>query len=209
MLIFKNHRGQLRKTNTALVVLASLYIVGSAVVLSAPHLVSSTSVLAPLAAFAATSLGIGVLITIAVVLVSLATYAISKNNKISELEAMKFIVDNGNVKLQITRKEFEYIRKNNKNKDKDGKIIEDEYRIDFINSDGKECYVIITSEKSKEIGNTLLLNISALNMKSDDGKYIIQTEILKVLGLDKVGAKEFNTYLNSVIIGHIDREQTR
>ncbi|CCF78185.1 hypothetical protein wOo_05320 [Wolbachia endosymbiont of Onchocerca ochengi] len=210
MSIFRNHRGQLRKMNVALVALTSLYVVGATAAFSAPHWVSSTSALTPLAAFAATPLGIGILATVAVALVGLAMYAISKNNKISELEAMKFVVDSGNVKLQVTKKEFEYIKRNNKNRDKDGRIVEGEYRIDFANSEGKECYVIVTSEKSQEMGNTLLLNISSLNMKSNEGKYVAQTDMSKTLGLDRAGAKEFNTYLNSVIIGQtVDQEQAK
>ncbi len=210
MSIFRNHRGQLRKMNVALVALTSLYVVGATAAFSAPHWVSSTSALTPLAAFAATPLGIGILATVAVALVGLAMYAISKNNKISELEAMKFVVDSGNVKLQVTKKEFEYIKRNNKNRDKDGRIVEGEYRIDFANSEGKECYVIVTSEKSQEMGNTLLLNIRSLNMKSNEGKYVAQTDMSKTLGLDRAGAKEFNTYLNSVIIGQtVDQEQAK
>ncbi|QKX01416.1 hypothetical protein GOY13_00265 [Wolbachia endosymbiont of Cruorifilaria tuberocauda] len=210
MSIFRNHRGQLRKMNTALVVLTTMYVVGVTAAFSAPHWVSSTSALAPLAAFAATPLGIGILATVVIALIGLAIYAISRDNKISELEAMKFVVDSGNVKLQVTGDEFEYIKKNNKNKDKDGKSIDGEYRIDFSNSDGRECYVIVVSEKSKEMGNTLLLNITSLNMKDDDGKYVTQADMLKALGLDKTGAKEFNTYLNSIIIGQpVSQEQTR
>ncbi len=210
MSIFRNHRGQLRKMNVALVALTSLYVIGATAAFSAPHWVSSTSALTPLAAFAATPLGIGILATVAVALVGLAMYAISKNNKISELEAMKFVVDSGNVKLQMTKKEFEYIKRNNKNRDKDGRIVEGEYRIDFANSEGKECYVIVTSEKSHEMGNTLLLNISSLNMKNNEGKYVAQTDMSKALGLDRVGAKEFNTYLNSVIVGQtVGQEQTK
>lgn len=37
MLTFKNHRGQFHKTNTALVALTSLYVIGAAVALSAPY----------------------------------------------------------------------------------------------------------------------------------------------------------------------------
>ncbi len=210
MSIFRNHRGQLRKMNVALVALTSLYVVGATAAFSAPHWVSSTSALTPLATFAATPLGIGILATVAVALIGLAMYAISKNNKISELEAVKIVVDSGNVKLQVTKKEFEYIKRNNKNRDKDGRIVEGEYRIDFANSEGKECYVIVTSEKSQEMGNTLLLNISSLNMKSNEGKYVAQTDMSKTLGLDRAGAKEFNTYLNSVIIGQtVDQEQAK
>ncbi len=40
MLTFKNHRGQFHKTNTALVALTSLYVIGAAVALSAPYWVS-------------------------------------------------------------------------------------------------------------------------------------------------------------------------
>lgn len=69
MLTFKNHRGQFHKTNTALVALTTLYVIGAAVALSSPYWVSSTCTLAPLAAFAATPLGIGVLATVAIALV--------------------------------------------------------------------------------------------------------------------------------------------
>lgn len=54
MSILKKHR---HKTNIALVALTSLYVIGTAVVLSTPYWVSSTSLLAPIAVFAATPLG--------------------------------------------------------------------------------------------------------------------------------------------------------
>ena len=66
MPIFKNHCGQFHKMNTALVALTSLYVIGAAVALSLPYWASSCPVLAPLATFATTPLGIGVLTFVAV-----------------------------------------------------------------------------------------------------------------------------------------------
>ncbi|CAD7011245.1 unnamed protein product, partial [Ceratitis capitata] len=94
-------------------------------------------------------LGIGILATVAVALVGLAMYAISKNNKISELEAMKFVVDSGNVKLQVTKKEFEYIKRNNKNRDKDGRIVEGEYRIDFATQRVRNAMLLLQREEPR------------------------------------------------------------
>lgn len=38
-------------------------------------------------------------------------------------------------------------------------------------------------------------------MKSNEGENVAQTDMSKKLRLDRAGAKEFNTYLNSVIFG--------
>ncbi len=77
MLTFKNHRGQFHKTNAALATFTALYVIGAAVALSAPYWVSSTSMLAPLAAFAATPLRMGVLAFVAAALTYLVLLVIS------------------------------------------------------------------------------------------------------------------------------------
>lgn len=204
MPIFKNHRGQFHKMNTALVALTSLYAIGAVVALSSPYWASSYPALAPLAAFAATPLGIGILATVAVALIGLAVYAIRKNNEISELKAPKFVIINGKVKVQVAEAVLKEIKENNKNKDKDGKVIEGEYRIDFTNSEGKECYVIVTSEKSQGMGDAEFLSIKSQAMKNSSGEYgsIDESNLLKTLGLGtgEKDAKVFNTYLEKVVV---------
>ncbi|WP_375316533.1 hypothetical protein [Wolbachia endosymbiont (group A) of Colletes cunicularius] len=82
----------------------------------------------------------------AVALVSLAIYSISKNNEISELKAWKIVsFRDTQSALQITKGELKYIEENNKNKDKDGKDIDGEYRVYFTNQKGEEGYVVATS----------------------------------------------------------------
>ncbi|WP_250296650.1 hypothetical protein [Wolbachia endosymbiont of Oedothorax gibbosus] len=202
MRIFTNHRGQFHKTNTALVALTSLYVIGAAVALSSPYWVSSTCMLAPLAAFAATPLGIGILATVAVALVGLAVYAISRNNKISELNAPKIVVKDDKVMLQVTKEVYEDIKANNKNKDKDGKNVEGEYRINF-SLDGKDYYVTGEIGDGKAVfADTVFLNINSLAKKNDKGEYVsISDEVkrLEELGLNKEENKGVNTYLGSLI----------
>lgn len=68
--------------------------------------------LAPLAAFAATPLGIGVLAFVAIALTSLAISAIIKNNEISELKAPKIIVnDSKQAALLVTKEVYEEMKK--------------------------------------------------------------------------------------------------
>ncbi|NSM56486.1 hypothetical protein HET73_02770 [Wolbachia endosymbiont of Atemnus politus] len=201
---FKNHRGQLHVMNTALVALTSLYVIGAAVALSAPYWVSATSALAPLAAFAATPLGIGILATVSVALIGLAVYSIIKNNKISEEKAPKVVADDQNQPvLMLTQDVFEQMKENNKHENKDGKVIEGKYCIYFTNSEGKECRVIVDNNIAKELGNTLLSKIDSLEVKKDDGEYVSindKSKQLEELGLNQNGAKEFNTYLGSVVV---------
>ncbi|WP_179949512.1 hypothetical protein [Wolbachia endosymbiont of Leptopilina clavipes] len=105
MSIFKNHR---HKTNIALVALTSLYVIGTAVALSTPYWVSSTSILAPIAVFAATPLGISVLAFAAVALASLAIYSMTKTPVVS------IIKKTGDPFVKVKDKDFEYIKKYNK-----------------------------------------------------------------------------------------------
>ncbi|MBV2146669.1 hypothetical protein NMD99_02075 [Wolbachia endosymbiont of Listronotus oregonensis] len=205
MLTFKNHRGQFHKTNTALVALTSLYVIGAAVALSAPYWVSSTSMLAPLAAFAATPLGMGVLAFVAVALICLAVYAISKNNEISELKAPKIVVDDKQAALLVTKEVYEEIKKNNQVKDEKDKMKGKCY-IDF-SLEGKNYRIIVGSFSSA--GNTLLLSISSLEVKNKEGEFeaVNKTEWNKTLGLDKDDAKEVNTYLGSLIVEQVASEE--
>ncbi|MDR2609317.1 MAG: hypothetical protein LBC06_01830 [Rickettsiales bacterium] len=202
MPIFKNHRGQFHKMNTALVALTSLYVIGAAVALSSPYWASSYPVLAPLAAFAATPLGIGILATVAVALIGLAVYAISKNNEISELKAPKIVINNeGQLLLMLTRDVLKEIKENNQHKDEKGKEIEGQYCIYFTNSEGKECRVIISNKMSPlSMGNSLYLPIHSLEVKNKEGKYEDMQQQVATLGLNQNGAKEFNTYLGSVVV---------
>lgn len=203
MRIFTNHCGNYHKMNIALVALTSVYVIGAAVALSSPYWVSSTCTLAPLAAFAAIPLGIGILATVAVALVGLAVYAISKNNKTSELNAPKIVVKDDKVMLQVTKEVYEDIKANNKNKDKDGKTVESEYRINF-SLDGKDYYVTGKIGDGKAVfGDTLLLDINSLAVKNDKGEYVPISDTskqLEGLGLNKKENKGVNTYLGSSIV---------
>ncbi|MFP3032668.1 MAG: hypothetical protein ACEY3M_16645 [Wolbachia sp.] len=130
MSILKKHR---HKTNIALAALTSLCVIGAVTALSAPYWVSSTSLLAPLAVFAATPLGISVLAFVAVALVSLAIYSIIKNNKISEPKTPNIVIrsNKGDLFVKVENEDFEYIKKHNQNKNQDGSVILDEYLIYF------------------------------------------------------------------------------
>lgn len=211
---FKNHRGQSHKTNTALVALTSLYVIGAAVALSAPYWVSSTSMLAPLAAFAATPLGIGVLAFVAIALTSLAISAIIKNNEISELKAPKIVVNNDRknskeTALLVTEDILMEMARNNQVKDEEGKVEKDKYYIDF-SLEGKNYRIIVSmSQLINKLGNTLLFEINSLKEKNDESKFetVDKTEWNKTLGLDKKGAKEVNTYLGSVIAKQVAQEK--
>lgn len=206
MLTFKNHRGQFHKTNTALATFTALYVIGAAVALSAPYWVSSTSMLAPLAAFAATPLGIGILAIVAVALVSSAMYAISKNNKISEFKAPKIVVD-GEAKLLVTKEVYEEIKKNNQHKDEKGEVIKDEYRI-YFSLEGKNYRIIVGDQPINTLGNTLSFNIDSLEVKNKEGKFEAAKEGQnETLGLNKDGAKEVNNYLGSLIVEQVASEQ--
>ncbi|WP_264336687.1 MULTISPECIES: hypothetical protein [unclassified Wolbachia] len=187
MLIFKNHRGQLHKTNTALLVLTSLYVIGAAVALSSPYLMSSTYILAPLAAFAATPLGMSVLAFVTVALISLAIYSFMKNNEISELKAPRIVAGSFQryLMLQVTNKDLEFIEKNYKNEN-------GEYTIDFTNSKGEvfkaESYGQIRYIGNPDpilLGNTKLLDLYQLYKKNSDGIFeeINCGQELETLGL--------------------------
>lgn len=188
MLIFKNHRGQLHKTNTALLVLTSLYVIGAAVALSSPYLMSSTYMLVPLAAFAATPLGMSVLAFVTVALISLAIYSFMKNNEISELKAPRIVAGSSQryLMLQVTNKDLEFIEKNYKNEN-------GEYTIDFTNSKGEvfkaESYGQIRYIGNPDpilLGNTKLLDIHQLYKKKGDSTFeqINCGQELKTLGLN-------------------------
>lgn len=209
MLTFQNHCGQFHKTNTALVALTSLYVIGAAIALSAPYWVSSTCMLTPLAAFAATPVGIGILAIVAVALTSLAIYAISKNNKTSELKAPKIVIKDGTVMLQVTKEVHEDIKANNQNKNEKGEVIKDKYRINF-SLEGKNYYVTGEIGDGKaEFGDTVFLGINSLEVKNKEGKFetVDKTEWNKTLGLNKNENKGVNTYLGSLIVEQVASQQ--
>ncbi|MGL9759401.1 MAG: hypothetical protein ACR5LA_11920 [Wolbachia sp.] len=201
MPIFKNHRGQFHKTNTALVALTSLYVIGAAVALSAPYWVSSTSMLAPLAAFAATPLGMGILAVVAIALIYSAISAISKNNEISEVKAPKIVIHSNQAKLLVTKEVYEGMKENNQVKDEKDEVEKGKYYINF-SLEGKSYRIIVGDQHDVLAGNTLLLNINSLEVKNEEGKFetVNKTEWKKTLGLDKEGAKEFNTYLKKAVV---------
>ncbi|WP_425383953.1 hypothetical protein [Wolbachia endosymbiont (group B) of Eupithecia inturbata] len=182
MSIFKNHR---HKTNIALVALTSLYVIGTAVALSTPYWMSSTSILAPIAVFAATPLGISVLAFVAVALVSLAIYSIIKNNKISEPKTPNIVIisNKGDLFAKVKDEDFEYIKKHNQNKKQNGSIITDEYLI-YFSLESKSYYITATSKEMNK--NDVLLKINSLGRKNDKDPYDLiheDKQELKTLGL--------------------------
>ncbi|MDG7052507.1 MAG: hypothetical protein LKM45_01310 [Wolbachia endosymbiont of Alcedoecus sp.] len=194
MPFYKDHCGQYHKANIAFAALTSLYVIGAAVALSSPYWASSYPALASLAAFAATPLGIGILSTVSVALIGLAVYAISKNNKVSEEKAPKVTKDG----LLVRRDVYEKMKENNKNKNKEGQLIDDEYYIDFFKD--KNYRVVVSGEPNEEQGNTLLFEIDSLKVKGDDGKYAPladKNNELETLGL-KQSSDEINTYLGKL-----------
>ncbi|MGL9733060.1 MAG: hypothetical protein ACR5KW_03535 [Wolbachia sp.] len=195
MPIFKNHRGQFHKMNTAFVALTSLYVIGAAVALSSPYWVSSYPILTPLATFASTPLGMGILAFVAIALTSLAIRAISKNNEISEEKAPKITKDG----LLLRRDVYEEMKKNNQVKDDNGNTKSGLYYIDF-NLRDKNYRIIIGDKFDEERGNTLLFKTYSLEMKSTDSKYATvanKNKELEILGL-KQSSDEINTYLGKL-----------
>lgn len=166
--------------------------------------------LAPLAAFAATPLGMSVLAFVAVALIYSAISAIIKNNEISELKAPKVVEKDGKVMLQVTKEVYEEIKANNQNKDKDGKTVEGEYRINF-SLEGKDYYVTGKIGDGKaEFGDTVFLDINSLAVKNDKGEFepiADQSKKLEELGLNKEENKGVNTYLGSLIVEQVASQQ--
>lgn len=209
MSILKTHR---HKTNIAIVALTSLYVIGTAVALSTPYWVSSTSILAPIAVFAATPLGISVLAFAAVALASLAIYFIIKNNEISEPKIPSIVIKSceGDLFVKVKDEDFEYIKKHNQNKNQDGSVILDEYRIDFI-LESHSYYITATSkEMNDDYG---LLKINSLGRKNDKDEYKLiheDKQELKTLGLysEENDAKELTIRLvPSLIVKSSEDEQ--
>ncbi|WP_264723355.1 MULTISPECIES: hypothetical protein [unclassified Wolbachia] len=202
MLTFKNHCGQLHKANTVFVAFTAIYVIGGLAILSTPLWRPSTC---KLAAFAATPLGMGVLAFVAAALTYLAIYAISKNNEISELKALKVIKDG----LLVTEDAFREIARNNQVKDEEGKVEKDKYYIDF-SLEGKNYRIIVDiNQFTNKLGNTSLFEIDSLEVKNKEGKFetVDKTEWNKTLGLEKEGAKEVNTYLGSLIVEQVASQQ--
>ncbi|WP_341817862.1 hypothetical protein [Wolbachia endosymbiont (group A) of Andrena fulva] len=202
MLTFKNHCGQLHKANTVFVAFTAIYVIGGLAILSTPLWRPSTC---KLAAFAATPLGMGVLAFVAAALTYLAIYAISKNNEISELKALKVINDG----LLVTEDAFREIARNNQVKDEEGKVEKDKYYIDF-SLEGKNYRIIVDiNQFTNKLGNTSLFEIDSLEVKNKEGKFetVDKTEWNKTLGLEKEGAKEVNTYLGSLIVEQVASQQ--
>ncbi|MDG7055959.1 MAG: hypothetical protein LKM44_00470 [Wolbachia endosymbiont of Meromenopon meropis] len=200
MSVFKDHRGQRNMINTALVALASLYVAGAAVGLSSPYWASSYPVLAPLVAFASTPLGIAMLAAFTISLVGLAVYSVIKNNEISEKKTPKLVNRDGQVMLLVTRDVFENIKENNKNRDKDGKIVDGQYYVEF-NFGNKNYRVIIGNRFTEELGDALLFGIHSLKVKGEDGKYDQvkdENRRFEELGLKGSVADEVNTYLGEL-----------
>ncbi|WP_246165642.1 MULTISPECIES: hypothetical protein [unclassified Wolbachia] len=202
MLTFKNHCGQLHKANTVFVAFTAIYVIGGLAILSTPLWRPSTC---KLAAFAATPLGMGVLAFVAAALTYLAIYAISKNNEISELKALKVIKDG----LLVTKDAFREIARNNQVKDEEGQVEKDKHYIDF-SLEGKNYRIIVDiNQFTNKLGNTSLFEIDSLEVKNKEGKFetVDKTEWNKTLGLEKEGAKEVNTYLGSLIVEQVASQQ--
>lgn len=210
MSILKTHR---HKTNIAIVALTSLYVIGTAVALSTPYWVSSTSLLAPIAVFAATPLGISVLAFAAVALASLAIYFIIKNNEISEPKTLGIVIEKGDLFVKVTDEDLEFLKENNQNKNEDGSVIPDEYLIYF--SLGSESYYITAKDESGISDNNSCLKINSLAVKNDEGEFKLidgSDQQLKTLSLgsEENDAKELTIKLNpSSIVKSPEAEQQK
>ena len=101
--------------------------------------------------------------------------------------------------LLVTRGVFEEMKKNNKNKNKEGQLIDNEYYIDF-SLEGKGYRVIIGDESDEELGNTLLFEVNSLKAKNSNGEYTSDSlnEVQKKLS-EKDGAW-VNTYLGELSV---------
>ncbi|WP_250126916.1 hypothetical protein [Wolbachia endosymbiont of Ostrinia furnacalis] len=157
-------------------------------------MVSSTSILAPLAVFAATPLGMSLLATVAVALVSLAIYSIIKNNKISEPKTLNIVIimNKKDLFVKVKNEDFEYIKKHNQNKNQDGSVISDEYLI-YFSLESNSYYITATSKEMDN--NDGLLKINSLGRKNDQGEYELIDEYRKKLetlglGVEENGPKE-------------------
>lgn len=149
--------------------------------------------------FCSYTLGISVLAFAAVALASLAIYFIIKNNEISEPKIPSIVIKSceGDLFVKVKDEDFEYIKKHNQNKNQDGSVILDEYRIDF-SLESNSYYITATS---KEIDNNNgLLKINSLGRKNDKGEYKLiheDKQELKTLGLysEENDAKELTIRL--------------
>ncbi|WP_264736117.1 hypothetical protein [Wolbachia endosymbiont (group A) of Rhinocyllus conicus] len=170
--------------------------------------------LAPLAAFAATPLGMSVLAFVAVALICLAVYAISKNNEISELKAWKLSVssDYAHLVLQVLSEDSKFIEENYK--------VDDKHRIDCVNSKGEVYRITLDGHvKYKDndhpilLGSTYLFRVSSLDVKDGEGKYVSINDRSKQLetlglGLEDQYPKELSiTFMPSTVMQKPAAEQ--
>ncbi|WFW29490.1 MAG: hypothetical protein LJI21_01695 [Wolbachia endosymbiont of Menacanthus eurysternus] len=208
MPIFKDHRGQFHKMNTALATLTATYAVIAAVAFSSPHWASSYPILAPLVAFTATSLGMFMLATSVVILTGLALYAISKNNEVSELKTPKLINYDGQTMLLLTRDVFEDIKENNKNNYNE--FIENQYCIDHLNLNNKD-YRITIDNKFNEEGNTLLFKVLQSEIKnSKNESFLKEKKSLEELNSSEKSTEKINTCLDGLSsIAPVQQEQRK
>ncbi|WCR59844.1 MAG: hypothetical protein PG978_001292 [Wolbachia endosymbiont of Ctenocephalides felis wCfeF] len=110
----------------------------------------------------------------------------------------------------LTRDVLKEMKENNQHKDEKDKEIEGQYCIYFTNSEGKECRVIISNKMNPlSMGDTLCLPIHSLEVKNKEGKYEDIQQQAATLGLNQNGAKEFNTYLGSVVVEQAASQKTK
>ncbi|WP_341810752.1 hypothetical protein [Wolbachia endosymbiont (group A) of Campoletis raptor] len=118
----------------------------------------------------------GRLAFVAAALTYLAIYAISKNNEISELKALKVIKDG----LLVTEDAFREIARNNQVKDEEGKVEKDKYYIDF-SLEGKNYRIIVDiNQFTNKLGNTSLFEIDSLEVKNKEGKFETVDKTIRV-----------------------------
>lgn len=218
MLTFKKDR---KTTDTAVILLASLCAIGSAVLIfSLPFL--APAALASLGAFFATFPGIFISILVCSLLLTLAFGAIvtafetSKNRSTTVKEKMdgKIVVDSaGCLQLKVTDEALEFLKENNQNKNQDDSVIPDEYRIDFLFND--KSYYITAKDESGISGNNRCLKINSLAVKNDRGEFKLidgSDQQLKTLSLgsEENDAKELTIELTpSSIVKSPEAEQQK
>lgn len=100
---------------------------------------------------------------------------------------VSIIEKEGDLFVKVKDKDFEHIKKHNQNKNQDGSVIPDEYRIDF-SLESNSYYITATSKEMNNNGG--LLKINSLGRKNDKGEYELIDEYGKKLETLGLGAEE-------------------
>ncbi|WP_341807793.1 hypothetical protein [Wolbachia endosymbiont (group E) of Neria commutata] len=199
MSTYVDNLGRCRGKNIALTFLiipAGLSSIASLVTISMPYWspapIAFFAPPAPLVAFAATPLGMGILAGFAALFALMAVLAISHviaNNKISEMEGPKIVLCNERsliLEVQKTNGDYEYITTKYQRKNDDDKLIPNEFCMGFTNSEGERVRIVFTNNKPILSGNYVGLLIASVEVKGSNDNYVLKEDLedqLSALGL--------------------------